>query len=742
MGRPLLHALAAGVAGAAVGAADGFDATRAVGLQPLDEAARRASIFLAVSLDTPVTLLLGLALGLLAWGVTRAVPPRRLLAALASPLGLGTVAAAGGALGVGAGLLLAHKEIDWAAVDWAGPALLAGGAAVYSGVLWAARRLRCRWVMAGLVALLAGYGATVASYARAGSARASALTRVGSETKLTRQVLRRAVAALDRDGDGYPVALCGDGCDCDDTDPRIHPAADDIAGNGVDEDCSGADMTLAERDAYAAVFARPGPRAETRPTGQANAARSPARGASPRSAGPVVSVPPHPTGAVAKLLPRFPGASGETPGDDPADRSDSPHTPAPEPAAPDGAPAAAAPSPGPPPPLLKLSTPGKRPNILLITVDTVRADHLGIYGYKRDTSPNLDALGRRGVVFEQARSAGPSTRFSVAPMLTSKWFTELHRTRGEWPRILEDEVFLAERLKALGYTSAAFHSIRYLRPMYGLNQGFDHYSVACLDQRGPPLKMISSDFITDETLAYADAHLVDHPDKPFFLWAYYGDPHSVYRSHPGFAFGPLYRDRYDGEIAFADHHIGRLLEGLKARGLDRDLIVIMMSDHGEGLDPAKDHGTKYHSKNLYDELVHVPFLWAGAGMEHRRVATPVSLIDLVPTLLELIGAPPDPALRGTSLVPLMRGEDAPHPPVFFEKHRAQDEPQKGMVLWPYKVIMVMPYSHVSIFDLAHDPHEQTDISRTMPKADRARLVGIFKHWATEILQPAPGNYRH
>ncbi len=719
-----------------MGATDGFEAARAVGLQALDEPARRASIFLAVSLDVPVTLLLGLAVGLVAWGVTRAVPPRRLLTALASPLGLGVVGLVGGASGAGVGLFLAHKEIDWAAVDWTGPALLAGGGAIYAGVLWGSRRLRCRWVALALVALLGGYAATVASYARAGSARAAALARVGAETKLTRQVLRRAVAVLDRDGDGYPVALCGDGCDCDDTNPEIHPAADDIAGNGVDEDCSGADMTVAERDAYAAVFARPG---EAKGT-SAPAPTAPPSPRAPRPSAPPVSVPPHPTGAVANLLPRFPGATGGAPGGAAAVGSaaaaGSAAPPSVDPGAPEHAP------PAPPEPLLKLSTPGKKPNILLITVDTVRADHLGVYGYDRDTSPNLDALGRRGVVFEQARSAGPSTRFSVAPMLVSKWFTELHRTRGEWPRILDDEVFLAERLKALGYTTAAFHSIRYLRPMYGLNQGFDHYSVACLDKRGPPLNMISSDFITDETLAYADAHLVDHPDKPFFLWAYYGDPHSVYRSHPGFAFGPLYRDRYDGEIAFADHHIGRLLEGLEARGLDRDLIVIMMSDHGEGLDPAKDHGTKYHSKNLYDELVHVPFLWAGPGLEHRRVATPVSLIDLVPTLLDLLGAPADPALRGTSLVPLMRGEDAPHPPVFFEKHRAQDEPQKGMVLWPYKVIMVMPYSHVSIFDLARDPHEQRDISRTMPKAERARLVGILNHWATEILQPAPGNYRH
>ena len=396
------------------------------------------------------------------------------------------------------------------------------------------------------------------------------------------------------------------------------------------------------------------------------------------------------------------------------------------------------------------------PDVLLIVIDTLRLDHLGLYGYGLPTSPRIDALGARSVVFEQARSTGPSTRFSMPAMLTSKWFTELERNDYEWPAISMREVLLGERLKELGYTLAAFHSIRYFRPYFHLGQGFDHWSDAALDARKPELRMISSDFITDEVLTWLDGWLGEQARDggaaerpPLFLWAYYGDPHAVYMHHEApfrFGHGPV--ARYDGEIAFTDHHLGRLLDGLAERGLDEELIVVLTSDHGEALDREQDHGSLNHSKSLYDELIRVPLLVKGPDFEPQRIATPVSLLDLLPTFVALAGAPLPPELRGVSLLPwLERSASAetpepPHPPLFFEKHRAIDDPQKGMLAWPHKVITTVPTGRMQIFDLEQDPRERRDIRMQLPDKERARLEGMLKHWASSVLVPAKHDYRH
>lgn len=386
--------------------------------------------------------------------------------------------------------------------------------------------------------------------------------------------------------------------------------------------------------------------------------------------------------------------------------------------------------------------PTRAPNVLLIVIDTLRVDHLGAYGYPRPTSPRIDQLAKRSVVFDQARSTGPSTRFSMPAMLTSKWFTEIKRNNYEWPAISESENLLGERLHDLGYTLAAFHSIRYFRKYFKLGQGFDHWSDKALDDRAPEMTMISSDYITDEALAWIDKHPPDK-QKPFFLWTYYGDPHAEYMRHPGMpSFGNESVDRYDGEIAFADHHVGRLLDGLQQRGLTDDLVVILTSDHGEALDKKTDHGALNHSKHLYDELVHVPLMISGPEMPARRVPTVVSLLDVLPTLLELAHAPSDPELRGVSLAPWLRGEQLDHGPVFFEKHRAIDDPQKGMVAWPYKVILTVPTGRMQIYDLAVDPRERVDVYKTLAVGQRDRLTGMLTHWVANVLKPARDNWRH
>jgi len=633
-----------------------------------------AATLTTFALAAAAAALLAPALGILAMVLVRALA---LVPRLALPLAL--ISAISAAIGTAS--VIEFDRIQWDAVDlWLPTSLLGSAVGLVATFAWLMRRGRALLLALCTTQPLLGLAAIAAFLAANPAARSHALAVVDQGSVLLSPLVQRASRMLDRDGDGHPRWLCGQGCDCDDRRADVHPLARELPANGIDEDCDGHDQSKLELAALEAEF---------------SVDRDLQRGAEQNVA---PSEQPDPDGAKAVVRKR-------------------------------------------------------PPDVLLIVVDTLRLDHLGLYGYARPTSPRIDALGKESVVFEQARSAGPSTRFSMPAMLTSKWFTEIARNRDEWPTIAQSEVLLGERLHDLGYTLAAFHSIRYFRPYFHLGQGFDHWSDRAMDERKPELAMTSSDFITDEVLAWVDAQARDRQavdtQPPRFLWAYYGDPHAEYMRHKGYpSFGNTSIDRYDGEIAFTDHHVGRLLDGLAARKYSDDLIIILTSDHGEALDKADDHGALNHSKDLYDELVHVPLLIKGPGFAPGRVTTPVSLIDILPTLLELANAPLPPELRGVSLLPWLNSgggkqhTEPPHPPLFFEKHRAIDDPQKGMLAWPYKVIVTVPTGRVEIYDLQRDPRERIDVYETLAAEERARLTGMIGHWASQVLQPAPNNYRH
>lgn len=420
--------------------------------------------------------------------------------------------------------------------------------------------------------------------------------------------------------------------------------------------------------------------------------------------------------------------------------------------------------------------PGK-PNILLVLVDTLRHDHMSIYGYKRKTTPRIDKFFEPGVVFEWAHATGPATRFSVPPMLYGKHYTEIQRGMGHWPKISSKEKNFGAYLQEAGYHTGAVHSIHYFRDRYNMHGGWDHWDNSCLQWRNrvknPKWKHLpyrkcewaypTADYITDRTLVHADEAKLAQGQKPWLLWAYYSDPHAPYLKHKGKTpeFGGWYSDRYDREIWFADFHIGRLLDGLEKRGMLDNTIVVMTSDHGEGLSKARDHGRLLHSSTLYEELLRIPILVSGKpavleryGIAKRRVKTPISLLDIMPTFLEAAGMAPDKQpkyLRGVSLWPWMRrvpaGEteaqfkEPKHPPLFFEKHRAEDAPQKGMLDWPYKLIADAKSKwRYQIYNLAEDPKEKRPLRYRMPKELRQKIYERYMLWKTETLKPAKGNF--
>ena len=373
-----------------------------------------------------------------------------------------------------------------------------------------------------------------------------------------------------------------------------------------------------------------------------------------------------------------------------------------------------------------------RPNIVIIMVDALRADHLGCYGYDKPTTPNLDSYAKKGVVFEQARAPGNQTRFSVPPFLTGKYFSELSRTGGEWPTLMAKEVTFPEQLQSLGYRTEGIISLGYLQKRYGFNQGFEHFDASPVHARKPYRETPIGDYVTDQALKRADQ--LDKA-KPFLMWVHYGDVHSPYLLHKNFKnFGRNRIGKYDSEVAFTDHHIDRLIRGLKKRKLMENTIVIITSDHGEGLDKKKDHGSLYHGPNLYDEVVRVPLIIFGKGIKPGRYKTPVSLIDIFPTLAEIIEFNPEEKQRGVSLVPFLRGKTLAHPPVFFEKHMDRAPHQKGMLLWPYKVIKNLQYNQIRIYNIETDPKELVNLVDSLPQKKRNELTGVLQNWISNELQ--------
>jgi len=683
------HGIGWAVAGALVGLMDALLAITRPGTESLQWPVVAATLTLDVTLHILLGAVLGLALGrgavLAATGFwsrwCRLTPRTRRWVA-----GLSGVAA-------GAGLALAWAAIgqwiEWDAVDWRLPLLALSLPIVGLAASELPDRSRQLIVALGLLVIGGVTGANL--WSNGAQSTGDAAARLGQSAASGQWLVIAARGALDGDGDGFPGGLCAGDCDCDDDALEVHPGAAEVADNGVDEDCDGQDLSHAATLLFAQLM-----EPET-PEEDAVVAATP---------------PPEPFEMeVAEVdLAWLPTELGRIYSSEPLIPFD----------AFQGPPAATGP-----------------PNMLFITIDTLRADHLGFHGYSRATSPNLDRLAERCAIFDQARATGSQTRFSVPPMVTGKYFTEIARTEGLWPRILDEEVTVAEQLDEGGYHTAAFHSISYLRAMYGFSQGFDHYDSSVLFERPNSRFKPTSDYVTDKALAYVDgeAFAKQTDEDPFFLWVYYSDPHSPYIFHRGFpSFGPWMKDVYDNEVAYTDHHVGRLLAGLEARGLLDDTLIVLTSDHGEGLDEAEDHGHRYHGPNLHDEVVRVPLMVCGAGVVPRRVSTSVSLIDLAPTFVDIAGLDPSPSHRGVSLDPWLRGRDPAHPPVFFEKHKDSALPQKGMVLWPHKVILKMPYNQVKIYDLVRDPRERFDLAEDLAAPLRSRLVGLLNHWANEVLE--------
>ncbi len=427
----------------------------------------------------------------------------------------------------------------------------------------------------------------------------------------------------------------------------------------------------------------------------------------------------------------------------------------------------------------------KSPNVLLISIDTVRKDHCSVYGYKRDTTPNLCKFAEQGARFDLAYSACSSTATSHASMFTSL-YPPAHQVIRNGYKLGNEYNALAEHLGSLGYQTAACVASHVLNAKYGFSQGFTFYD----DDFKEANSSIKNKYFEGQSGAIDQrAHATTQkainwlknkrsPESPFYMFLHYFDPHAPYdppepfmsqfssqKNEPNYLeklISKIQNDKaaylekaislYDGELAFTDQEVGKVFEALKHLGLEDDTLVVLTSDHGEGLG---QHNIVGHSLNIYEEAVRVPLLfrWPNHIPKGLELSAPVEGVDIMPTILDLIGVNLEGlSLHGQSMAPALRGGseiDKDRPVYLFREYYTgrydlglyEKTFHKGNKLairkGQWKYIEGKEENSKELFDLSSDPLElkniYTDFSEKTSELS-AQLENWVKKYTKKQLQ--------
>ena len=357
-----------------------------------------------------------------------------------------------------------------------------------------------------------------------------------------------------------------------------------------------------------------------------------------------------------------------------------------------------------------------RLNLVVVTLDTTRADRIGAYGRPTASStPVFDRLAGDGVLFEQAMTSAPLTLPAHATMFTGH-FPPQHGVRDNGGFFLDPSaITLAERLKARGYRTGAFVGAFVLDSKWGLDQGFDHYADDFDLSKVKALSLGNVQRRADQVVDLALPWLEAVRTEPFFAWLHFYDAHAPYEAPEPFA--TQYRGQpYNGEVAFADAQLGRVVAFLEERGLLDTTIVVVLGDHGESLG---EHEEGTHGFFVYETATHVPFLMRApfAATRGRRVPGLVRTADLTPTVLDLLGGAPaggEAAAPGRSLVALMTGAQADlgaeaYAEAMYPLHHYGWSALRAVRIGQYKLIDA---PRPELFDLTADPGETTNLFDT------------------------------
>ncbi len=371
------------------------------------------------------------------------------------------------------------------------------------------------------------------------------------------------------------------------------------------------------------------------------------------------------------------------------------------------------------------------PNVVVITIDTLRADHLGCYGYKQIRTPNIDALAADGARFERAYTAVPVTLPSHTVMFTGTYpmLSGMHDFAAN--KLSPTQPTLASVLKEHGYATAAVIGSAVLDSRFGLNRGFDfyydHFDFNRLQESNLEEMERPGNLVADVTLDW----LGKNYSKKFFVWMHLYDPHYPYR--PPAPYAAEYKDRpYDGEIAFADAQVGRLIRFLKSKGLYANTLIILSGDHGESLG---EHGEKTHGFFIYNATLHVPFLIHLPGAASPRVVPDlVSLADMMPTVLQTLKVNIPSQVQGRNLLPLIRTKEhdearSLYAETFLPRLHFNWSELRGVETTNYHFIDA---PKPELYDLAKDPGETQNLfaeKKAVGEEMRARLAALIRQYS-------------
>jgi arylsulfatase A-like enzyme/Flp pilus assembly protein TadD len=353
------------------------------------------------------------------------------------------------------------------------------------------------------------------------------------------------------------------------------------------------------------------------------------------------------------------------------------------------------------------------PNVIVITLDTTRADRMGFLGSERGLTPNLDQLAKQGVVFTRAYSHVPLTPPSHATILTGT-YPQFNHVNDFGVRLPADVPYLPDLLHKRGYRTAAFVSSVILDPVEGSGQGFDRgfdlYNAGFHRRHPGEDRYQTIERRADEVVSRAVAWLDKHPRGPFFLWLHFYDAHDPY--DPPEPFKTKYASApYDGEIASVDAAVGKFFAQLRAQGRYEGSLIAVMADHGEALG---EHGETAHGVFLYDETIHVPLLFKlpGERSAGKRVESRAVLVDVTPTILETVGIAVPKQVQGESLVPsFAEGAKLPDQPAFAET----DYPRRAFGWSSLRSLRTGKYLFVEaprneLYDQTVDPDAKHDLA--------------------------------
>jgi choline-sulfatase len=362
-------------------------------------------------------------------------------------------------------------------------------------------------------------------------------------------------------------------------------------------------------------------------------------------------------------------------------------------------------------------------NVVLVTIDTLRADRLGCYGNSKIETPNLDKLARNGTLFENAVSQSPLTPPSHASMFTGT-YPPVHKVRDTGGFILQPEnTTLAEILQQQGWETAAFVGSSVLNRRFGFGQGFAVYDDQMPRPKasGPATEYPErrAGEVVDRALGWVGSR----SGKPFFLWVHLFDPHTPY--DPPAPFSDTYKGRpYDGEVAYTDQQLGRLLDSITTKSLGRNTLIAVLADHGESL---SEHGEFTHGVFLYDSTLRIPFLVSGPGIPaNLRVKQQARTIDLAPTLLELAGVEAPHRGQGTSLIPVFTAKrvatDFSYAETLFSKINMGWSELRAIRTERWKYVRA---PRPELYDLIQDPGETSNVIARYP-VEAKELEGKLK----------------